>query len=399
VTDLSDLPFLDITTDSFLNDRVRVITEAMAEHSVYRSKRGVEVLAYEPQWPLLRDRRLAQDQIGMVQDAGISHPEVLRLRRENLNSSLGRDHVRMRSTVAPFFGKQYTESVRGTIRGFIDQLLDELPDQPTADLLDGVCQRLPAMVYAYLVGAPFSDVPFVRRISSESLLIGERDPGLREVVENANLALIEYTKTRFGAIENNSSSVPDGPLSGVLTAVRDGKITRSEAVSLAAMLLTASTDNTAHEMALIAGLLLENRAVWAELAGDQSLIPQAVEEAMRVRPRALQNERRALEDFEWNGYEIPAGVTFFMSTIGANLDPGAYPDPEKFDIHREKPAPLVMFGAGMQACLGSNLARIEFHEWISALLTRFPNMELAEPARIRTNMITNEVLNLDVILN
>jgi cytochrome P450 len=85
----------------------------------------------------------------------------------------------------------------------------------------------------------------------------------------------------------------------------------------------------------------------------------------------LANERTAFEDLEWRGFAIPTGTQFVMSTLTANRDPEAYRDPDVLDIHRDKPPITTMFGGGLYACVGMNLARVEIQEFVAALATRF----------------------------
>ena len=60
----------------------------------------------------------------------------------------------------------------------------------------------------------------------------------------------------------------------------------------------------------------------------------------------------------------------------ANRDPAAFTDPERFDVERS-PNPHLAFGAGIHACAGMALARIEGKVAIGALFARFPELALA----------------------
>ena len=395
MSDLNELPFLDVYSHDFVNDRVRVIQEARTQSWVYRSQRGIEVLSYAPQLPLLRDRRLIQDQVSMARDSGLAHPDVIRFRTEFLNSTMGKTHARVRSTAARYFGKTHVETMRPTIRGLIDGLLDEASRDSAVDLLDLICDRVPALTYAYLVHAPVTDESFIARMSSSILRLAERNPSNQGLIESAYLELFDYTEQRFKAIEKEPG---ESLLSHLLASVKEGKLTRREAMDLSILLLEASTDNTTHAMALVMSVLLENGAQWLEIRNNPTLIPQAVEEAIRIRPRFLVNERVGVEDFEWNGFDIPVGTRFVLSTLGANRDPEAYPNPDTFDIHREQPPMTTMFGGGMYVCMGMHLARVEIQEFVSALATRFPNVRPAGPAAWRMNEASTDSLGLEVVL-
>lgn len=62
------------------------------------------------------------------------------------------------------------------------------------------------------------------------------------------------------------------------------------------------------------------------------------------------------------GVVIPAGTLVVANTAAANRDPAVYEVPERFDVHRQAPPPMVGFGGGLHYCLGVHLARIELAE-------------------------------------
>jgi cytochrome P450 len=52
------------------------------------------------------------------------------------------------------------------------------------------------------------------------------------------------------------------------------------------------------------------------------------------------------------------GERVFLSWLGANRDPKAFPNPDELDLTREAGRHLA-FGAGQHRCLGSHLAKRE----------------------------------------
>ena len=65
--------------------------------------------------------------------------------------------------------------------------------------------------------------------------------------------------------------------------------------------------------------------------------------------------RYAREDFGFQGREIRKGQLVVLNFPGAHRDPRVFPDPDRFDIHRDT-KDLVVFGNGSHFCLGANLA-------------------------------------------
>jgi cytochrome P450 len=83
--------------------------------------------------------------------------------------------------------------------------------------------------------------------------------------------------------------------------------------------------------------------------------------------------RVATDDVELGGVLIPAGTSVIADTAAANRDPAAYEDPERLDITREGPPPVLAFGGGVHYCLGAHLARIELAEALRVMTRRMPH--------------------------
>jgi cytochrome P450 len=77
---------------------------------------------------------------------------------------------------------------------------------------------------------------------------------------------------------------------------------------------------------------------------------------------------------------IPAGTLVGANTAAANRDPAIYDDPDRFDITRDGPAPMLTFGGGMHYCLGVHLAKAELAEALTVMARRMPNVRRVGPA-------------------
>jgi cytochrome P450 len=117
----------------------------------------------------------------------------------------------------------------------------------------------------------------------------------------------------------------------------------------------------------------------AELIREPSLIPEAVEECLRIASNGYFTfPRIATRDTEVGGTKILKGMVVRPSPQAANYDPDVFPEPLRFDIHRH-PKRILAFGAGPHHCIGNILGRTAITIAIRRMLARFPNARLADP--------------------
>jgi cytochrome P450 len=87
------------------------------------------------------------------------------------------------------------------------------------------------------------------------------------------------------------------------------------------------------------------------------------------------------EDVEFAGCSMRKGDRVLLSEFSSGRDERAFPDAERFVIDRN-PNRHLSFGVGIHRCVGSHLARIEFTEVLSAVLTRLPDFAIDEDAML-----------------
>ena len=72
---------------------------------------------------------------------------------------------------------------------------------------------------------------------------------------------------------------------------------------------------------------------------------------------------------------------------GANRDPDAYDDRNRFDLTRTGGAEHLAFSAGIHYCLGAPLARLEATVAVQRLVQRFPQLQRAGRLRRRNGTV------------
>ena len=153
------------------------------------------------------------------------------------------------------------------------------------------------------------------------------------------------------------------------------KLSDEEIFSFLRLLLPAGVETTYRSLGNMLFGLLSNPDQLDAVRADRSLLPQAIEEAVRWEPPLLTITRVATRDTELAGVPIPAGSSVMPMLGAANRQDDRYPDPDRFDIFR--PArPHVGFGHGVHVCLGMHLARLEMRVALNLLFDRLPNLRL-----------------------
>jgi cytochrome P450 len=143
---------------------------------------------------------------------------------------------------------------------------------------------------------------------------------------------------------------------------------------------------------------MRHRDQWRQLVSDPTRARVTAEEVLRYEPPVQLTARVVLEPVKLAGYDLPAGSNVTTVLASANRDPAAYPDPERFDIHRAT-GRHMSFGMGIHFCLGAPLARMEGEIAFATLAREFSGMSLVnETPRWRPGVVFHGLHELPVNL-
>ena len=144
------------------------------------------------------------------------------------------------------------------------------------------------------------------------------------------------------------------------------------------LLLVAGHETTVNLIASGTLALIEHPEQLENLKANPQLIKPAVEELLRYpSPVEIATERYAREDLEVSKTEVPRGELVLAVLGSANRDEQYFEDPDALDLARHPNKHLAFGRGGVHHCLGAPLARMEGQIAITALLRRFPDMNLA----------------------
>ncbi|MDG2334233.1 MAG: cytochrome P450, partial [Myxococcota bacterium] len=192
--------------------------------------------------------------------------------------------------------------------------------------------------------------------------------------------IVEFQKYFEKVLEDRAENPRDDIISALVTARVEGEksLDTAECLSILQQMLVAGNETTASTLCEGMRLLVENPEQLERLRAEPALIPNAVEEMLRLTTPTANMWRVCLEETEIAGVSIPAGSGMLVRYAAANRDPAIFPDPHRFDIERPNAREHLAFGAGVHFCLGAQLARAELVKGFEALLERLPNLRFPE---------------------
>ncbi len=285
-------------------------------------------------------------------------------------------HTRLKRLLQRGFLPAKIARLEPRIRQFTNTLIDGFIHEGRVDLMERFAHPLPVQVILSMVGVPQEDVEKVRRWSAAlfGLVFAETPP---EVQPTLARGVVEYREYCTQLIEQRRREPQDDLTSDLVHSEPNGEaLTMQELISLiGGSLLAAGHETTSAQIAITVKNLLEQPERWRMLQEDRTLIPNAVEECMRLEGVAPGLSRTAIQDVEVGGVLLPKGSRLLLLYSSANHDEACFEDPQRFDPHR-KNLQHLNFGRGIHFCVGAQLARLELRIAIEQLLERIPGMRL-----------------------
>lgn len=302
------------------------------------------------------------------------------------------DHTRLRRIVQHEFVPKAIAEWAPRVRQLVDARLDDALAAEQVDWPSVVAHPLPIQVIAEMLGVPGEDRIRFKHWSDDTLdaLGGGLAPEQSARVE---AAIIEFSQYLYDAILTRRERPADDLISLLLNPRKGEVLTDNEIVSFTMLLLVAGNETTTNLIGNLALAFVENPDQWALLKADRSLVPQAVEEILRLDSPIQGFFRNTLTAVERNGVTIPAGEKVMVLFGSANHDPDVFPDPERFDITRPATNHLA-FGSGIHLCLGAPVARLEATLLLRSMLERIDHLELAGDVQRTTNPLLRGVARL-----
>jgi cytochrome P450 len=308
-------------------------------------------------------------------------------------------HDRLKALFQRGFTPKRIAEHEEAIRAITVGVLDGLAGRETCDLVTDVAQPVVARVIGSFMGIPPEDDEIWARLMNTTL--GAGDPDLNpEGVEAVMQRDVPEIFERCGRLIAERRERPTDDLTSVLVhAELDGqRLEEHEIVMGFFLLVAAGNDSTKATYCSAMRALIENPDQRRLLLEDPSLVPSAVEEALRMFPAFAHFRRTATRDTELGGRAIREGDKVVMWYVSSNRDESRYLDPDRFDVRRN-PEHQAFGAGGRHFCLGTALARLELRILLEETLARFPAMEPAGTPQYAESPFLNQLKCLPVRLS
>ena len=292
------------------------------------------------------------------------------------------EHELYRRIVEPYFSSEYMDAFEPRCRAIAARLIRQAVAAGPLEFMDEVAVAFAARAQCASLGWPAQlQGPLVSwtRRNQQATRAGDR--------ERLSRLAQEFRDQVEGLLEERRQAGvgPEADLTARLMHERahDRPLTTGEIVSILRNWTVGEVGTIAASVGILAHHLAADPDLQELLRGNPQLLPSAIDELLRLDGPLVSNRRRATRPAVIDGQAIEAGEQLSLIWIAANRDPRVFEQPDEFRLDRDS-ADNLLYGAGIHACPGAPLARLELRVVMEELLEATDAIEpVAEPAPVR----------------
>jgi len=305
---------------------------------------------------------------------------------ENLvRASLGRmmlttdgdEHTRLRTPFErPFRMRDVGDLFEGAIAAETEALLDGLVPDGQCELGEAFAAPLAVRMTGRVLGLSLDDVARIDGFYSAfaGAMVYDGDPEPQRLADAARGELDAVLHADLARCRRE----PDASITSAVFNDPDTGVDDDETVAQLRVIMFGGIETIQAAIMNTLLLLLRDPAQLEAVHADRALLSSAVEESLRLIPPVAFIERWTSSPTTIGTVDLGPGEFLGASVLAANRDPRAFPDPLRYDVHRENARRHLAFSFGEHFCLGAHLARLEITEALGRLLDRLPGLRLVD---------------------
>jgi cytochrome P450 len=259
-----------------------------------------------------------------------------------------------------------------------DRQLDEFIAHGRCEFIAAYAQPFAMLVVADLLGVPAEHHDRFREGFGLSGRPGQVGAGSEGNPAENPLSWLDDWFTAY--IEDRRKSPRNDVLTQLAQATYpDGSVPEvANVVRTATFLFAAGQETSARFMASAVHYLAERPELQQLLRDQRALIPDFLEEVLRMESPVKADFRLTRRTTELAGVRIAAGTPVMLLNGAANRDPRRFECPAEFHHDRPNAQSHLAFGRGIHSCPGGPLARAEARITLERMLDRISDIRLSE---------------------
>lgn len=289
------------------------------------------------------------------------------------------DHAIHRKLMLPPLKATPVASMEPELRAFARSRVESLLKARGGDCCPLLAESLPAYVVIRLLDLGGDALEAVQRwaMMGGDLLAGILEDDELEHHMSEATAQGLYLFEHFAAVRARLPGQRGDSLTATLAGgVEDGLITVEQAVGILVVLFGAAGESTASLIGSAIYRLAVDASLQSRLRVEPELIPNFIEEVVRLETPFKFHYRIVREDTELCGTELREGDLLLLGWAAANRDPDIWDNPDQLILERPNPERHLGFGYGIHFCIGAPLARLEARVAVEELLAGARSIEL-----------------------
>lgn len=299
------------------------------------------------------------------------------------------DHALYRKVLNIWYSKAEISRREPQIKAMVEEIVRGLAERDSWDFVSDLGNVSPGAVTLGILGWDPTQQRELFDVMTESMR-NQANPDPEVQAENGRRNLWFREQIMREANEHRVGPRRDDLMSVLANdPIIDGKpLTDEELTDMVVLLILAGFHTTSGAFTSLLVHMEENPEVKMRLDENRELIPQAIEEIIRIYSPAMAHARRVTDDTEFGGVAMKKGDWTLFVNMSANHDPDAFPQPLEVDLDRNR-AKSMAFGWGVHRCLGLHLARLILRIEVEACLDLLRGYTIdLDRAVLSTNMGT-----------
>ena len=272
------------------------------------------------------------------------------------------EHEQFRAIIDKYFAASKMDRFEPVARSIAAELVASLPTGQDIEVMEDIAQIFSLRCQSAFMGWPISlERPLLEWVRKNHAATLECDPVKLEAVA------CDFDHHIRNLLTECRGRPPEDITGQLLNETVEGRpLSEEEIVSIIRNWTVGELSTIASSVGIVLKFLAEHSEVQDHLSGDYSQIDTATDEIQRIHDPLVTSRRVATKTGEISGQKFGAGTRFTIMWPSANRDEAVFDDPDQFRLDRDHDENFV-YGAGIHACPGATLARLELRVLLEEL--------------------------------